>query len=56
MVRKLVTLTPESDVFEAIGQLLKNRISGAPVVDPEGNFLGIFSEKTSMQVLISAAL
>ena len=55
MVTRLVTLSPESDVFEVIGQLLKNRISGAPVVDPEQNFLGIFSEKTSMQVLISSA-
>ena len=55
MTTRLVTLSPEMDVFEAIGLLLKNRISGAPVVDQQQNFLGIFSEKTSMQVLISAA-
>jgi len=55
MATRLVTLSPEMDVFDAIGLLLKNRISGAPVVDQQGNFLGIFSEKTSMQVLISAA-
>ncbi len=55
MTTRLVTLSPEMDVFEAIGLLLKNRISGAPVVDQQRNFLGIFSEKTSMQVLISAA-
>ena len=55
MATRLVTLSPEMDVFEAIGLLLKNRISGAPVVDQQRNFLGIFSEKTSMQVLISAA-
>ncbi len=55
MATRLVTLSPEMDVFEAIGMLLKNRISGAPVVDRQRNFLGIFSEKTSMQVLISAA-
>lgn len=55
MVKRLVTLSPDSDVFEAITLLLKNRISGAPVVDSTGKFLGIFSEKTSMQVLISAA-
>jgi CBS domain-containing protein len=55
MVTRLITLTPDMDVFDAIGRLLKNRISGAPVLDHEGNFLGIFSEKSSMQVLISAA-
>ena len=55
MVTRLVTLTPEMDVLETVGRLLKNRISGAPVVDNERNFLGIFSEKTSMQVLISSA-
>lgn len=55
MTTKLVTLSPETDVFEAIGKLLSHRISGAPVLDDEGNFLGVFSEKNSMQVLMSAA-
>jgi CBS domain-containing protein len=55
MVTNLVTLQPESDVFEAIGYLLKRSISGAPVVDDSGKFLGIFSEKTSMKVLVDAA-
>lgn len=55
MVKDLVTLKPKTDVFEAIGYLLKNSISGAPVVDDAGNFLGIFSEKTSMKVLVDAA-
>ena len=55
MVAKLVTLTPHMDVFEAIGLLLKHRISGAPVIDEQGNFLGVFSEKFSMSVLIASA-
>jgi CBS domain-containing protein len=55
MVSKLVTLTPDMDVFDAIGLLLRKRISGAPVLDSSGKFLGVFSEKNSMQVLISAA-
>ncbi len=55
MVRDLVTLAPDTDVFEAIGHLLKNSISGAPVVDGERKYLGVFSEKTSMKVLIDAA-
>jgi CBS domain-containing protein len=55
MATDLVTVSPHTDVFEAIGFLLKHSISGAPVVDPEGAFLGIFSEKSSMRVLIDAA-
>lgn len=55
MARHLVTLRPHADVFDAIGHLLKHSISGAPVVDEHGLFRGVFSEKTSMRVLVSAA-
>ena len=55
MVTRLVALAPERDAYEAIGYLLAHRISGAPVIDAEGTFLGVFSEKTSMSVLVSAA-
>ena len=55
MVTRLITLSPEMDVCEAIKLLLRHRISGAPVVDRQGNFLGVFSEKCSMSVLIDAA-
>ena len=53
--RDVFTLSPDDDVFVAIGKLLEHRISGAPVVDSEGRFLGIFSEKTSMDVVIRGA-
>ena len=55
MVRNLVTLGPEMDVADAIDVLLKHRISGAPVVDSWGRFLGIFSEKSSLQYVIHTA-
>lgn len=55
MVRKLITLTLGMDVHEAIGLLLKHRISGAPVLDGDRNFVGVFSERCSMEVLIQAA-
>jgi CBS domain-containing protein len=55
MSTKLVTLYPSTDVFKAISDLLDHRISGAPVVDQGGRFLGVFSEKTSMSVLVQAA-
>ena len=56
MVTRLVTLSSVMDVFEAIGLLLRHRISGAPVVDPDGNYVGVFSEKESMRVLLDAAV
>ena len=55
MIKKLVTLRPEMDVMEAVSMLLRNRISGAPVVDADGKYLGVFSEKCSMHVLLDAA-
>ncbi len=55
MVTKLVTLSPNMDAFEAIALLLKYRISGAPVVDPERNYLGVFSERCCMSLLVEGA-
>ena len=55
MVTRLVTLRPEMDVLDAVRLLLKNRISGAPVVDRDGTYLGVFSERCSMHVFLDAA-
>lgn len=55
MVTDLVIVPPQMDVFEAIGLLLRHRISGAPVVDDDGRFLGVFSEKCSMSALVESA-
>ncbi len=55
MVTRLVTLAPTTDVFEAVEHLLNYRISGAPVVDTEGNFLGVFSERCCMSVMVQGA-
>ncbi len=54
MATSLVTLTPDMDAFDAIGLLLDRHISGAPVISEEGSFLGVFSEKTSMNVLLGS--
>ena len=57
MTRKLVTLTPETEVFAAIDRLLKRRISGAPVVDSRDRtrFVGLFSERNAVKLLVDAA-
>ncbi|MFC1758380.1 CBS domain-containing protein [Planctomycetota bacterium] len=50
---KLTTLTPEMDALSALRKLLKRQISGAPVIGNDREFLGVFSEKTSMQFLLT---
>ncbi len=54
MVASLITFTPAMDVMDAIDVLVKNRISGAPVVDDHGNLVGLLSEKDCMQVAVQA--
>ena len=56
MKSELFTLTLDAGVFEAIAQVLKRRITGASVVDENQKYLGIFSEKTAMRLLVSAYL
>ncbi len=55
MVSNLITLSPEMDAFDAIDVLLRKKISGAPVVDSDGQFLGIFSERSCMRFVLDAA-
>ncbi len=55
MDTKLLTLHPETDAFEAISTLLKHRVSGASVLDEDQSFLGVFSERYIMRLLINSA-
>lgn len=51
MQKKLVTITPDMTFFEAAGLLLKNHVSGAPVLDKRGKLVGILSEKDLFRAL-----
>ena len=53
MITRLICLSPRQDVFEAIDTLVSKRVSGAPVTEPDGTFLGSISEETAMSVLIN---
>ena len=55
MSEKIVSLTKETDVVEAIKKLLRNRITSAPVFDEGGNLIGMFSEKDAMKVILESA-
>lgn len=50
--KRLVVLRPEMDTLAAVRLLVRRKISGAPVVDSDNRYLGVFSEKTSMQFLL----
>jgi len=51
MTTRLVTVLPDLQIFSAIRILLRNQISGAPVVDANGALVGILSEVDCLKVL-----
>ncbi len=55
MVTKLVTFHPEMNALAAVQTLLKYKISGAPVLDGEGDIIGVFSEKDGMNTILDAS-
>lgn len=44
MTRNLITFAPEQPVIEVMNLLIKNRISGGPVVNEKNELVGIISE------------
>ncbi len=52
MATRLVTFKRDTNVVEAMGVLLEKRISGAPVVDDQGQLIGLLSEVDLMKVVI----
>lgn len=44
MTRDIITVSPSTKVKDLAMILIKNQISGAPVIDKDGNILGIVSE------------
>jgi CBS domain-containing protein len=54
MARHLVTLQPDNEVIHAVHTLTEHDISGAPVIDKDGNLVGMLTEKDCMKVVINA--
>ncbi|MGZ8190565.1 MAG: CBS domain-containing protein [Methylococcaceae bacterium] len=54
MTKRVVTLTKETEVIEAIKKLLDHKITCAPVIDQRGQLLGMFSEKDGMKVFLES--
>ncbi len=51
MDTKVPTLSASMPVLDAVDFLLKNRVTGAPVVDSDGTLLGILTEKDCLQLV-----
>ncbi len=54
MSTDLVTLDPDMDILRAAHKLIRNGISGAPVVDKNGGLLGVLTERDFMRVVMQA--
>ena len=47
MSRNVITLSPDTEILEALLVLARNDISGAPVVSEHGRLIGILTESMS---------
>lgn len=54
MTRTLVTFKPSTNVLDAIHALVEHRVAGAPVVDDQGNIVGMLSEFDCIKVALQA--
>lgn len=52
MSRKLITFSPDQPMFEVVKTLLIKKISGAPVVDDQGQLRGVISEGDCLKEVI----
>ncbi|AGC77049.1 CBS domain protein [Nonlabens dokdonensis] len=51
MTRKLITFSPDQGITEVMDILLKQRITGGPVVDANNQLVGIISDTDLMHVI-----
>lgn len=55
MARSLITFTPDMSVFKAMSLLVENKISGGPVIDTDGNLIGVVSEVDFHRTLMESS-
>ena len=55
MATDLVTFSPEEDIVRAMRILLETRYSGAPVLDRDGQLVGVLSKKDCLAIVYNTA-
>ena len=54
MTSDLITFKPDVDIHKAIKDIIKHRISGAPVVDGNGRLIGMLSESDCIKTIVDS--
>ncbi len=54
MAGSLVKFKPDMDVLDAIQELIQHRIAGAPVVNDQGELVGMLSELDCLKIELNA--
>lgn len=52
MTKKVMTVSPDTNIYKAMSILVNKKISGLPVVDDNERLVGIISEKDMLQLLV----
>ena len=52
MTKKLVTFKPDTEIMAAIDVMLKKKISGAPILDSQGELVGMLSEADCLRLIL----
>ncbi len=55
MAKQLITFQSDTPIETAMESFLDNKISGAPVLDNQGNLVGVLSEKDCMRTLFESS-
>lgn len=52
MARKLITFKPDQHMHEVVEALMKHKISGGPVVNDDGDIVGVISEGDCLKEVV----
>ena len=52
MARKLITFKPDQPMHEVVDSLMKHKISGGPVVNNDGELVGVISEGDCLKEVV----
>jgi CBS domain-containing protein len=54
MSTKIISITPDTELSQAVKKLLDCKVTSLPVVDERGKLVGIFSERDGMKVYVES--